>query len=148
MSLCYTMRSSGWFASNEKMGESIKKLHLKIPDAIFGILQPTGCRNSKEAEATWLLEAAIDVARELQTRGVLPIMRDSVPTHEQNSHEIHIPLCQDDIDFLTDISKKEGGSRGKLVRELLFAAHTVAHDCRDSLTHIGLVAKLREFFAE
>jgi hypothetical protein len=127
------------------MGESPKKerkLHLKIPTAMVEIvLRPTGCRNSPEAEASWRLSAAAVAVRELKPKGILPIFKTINDYRDDpQARELHIPLKEDDIRLLTEISSEEGGSRGELVRKLLMTTQKIIDDCPDSLNHDGLIA--------
>ncbi|MCL5666882.1 MAG: hypothetical protein M1383_03870 [Patescibacteria group bacterium] len=128
------------------MGEQ-KKFHLKVPDAVLASLKPTGCRASPESEAAWRLAAAIVVARELAGTGILPILKDAEAEDQPSPAEMHIPLSEDDINFLTEISELEGGSRGKLVRQFLFTAQKAVEEFPAVLTRKGLEAQIRKMFA-
>ena len=129
------------------MGEPTKKgrlhvLHLRIPAAMLEtILRPTGCRNSPEAEAAWRLGAAAVAIRELRPRGILPIFKD-IDDHRDSpqTKDLHIPLEENDLQLLTDISADEGGSRGELVRKLLLTTQRIIDECQSSLNHDGLAA--------
>ena len=128
------------------MGESAKrmerKLHLKLPAAMLAtVLRPTGCRNSPEAEAAWRLGAAAVAVRELRPKGIIPIFKDVEDYRDDlQTRELHIPLKEDDLRILTQVSVEEGGSRGELVRKLLLSAQRIIDDCPGSLNHDGLVA--------
>jgi hypothetical protein len=129
------------------MGESTtSKLHLKLPAAMLEALRPTGCRASKEAQAAWLLGAAIEVARELKLKGELPIIGLAIHNDGVRPKEINIPLSREQIAFLTETSREEGGSRGLLTREFLATAQKVAGDFQGCLNHEGLVKEIKKLF--
>jgi hypothetical protein len=127
------------------MGESAKmerKLHLKLPAAMLAtVLRPTGCRSSPEAEASWRLGAAAVAVRELRPKGIVPIFKDIDDYRDDlQTKELHVPLREDDLRLLTQVSVEEGGSRGELARKLLVSAQRIIDDCPGSLNHDGLVA--------
>lgn len=134
------------------MGESadkkkVQKLHLRFPEAMSATFQPTGCRHSPEAEAAWRLHAAVSAARELLTFGELPIFHDLEDMIDSSrAEEIHVPLPEEDVSFLTEVSETEGGSRSKLVRLLLLTCDRVVKACPKSLTSEGLVREILRNF--
>jgi hypothetical protein len=123
-------------------------LHLKLPAKMIEDLQPTGCRNSKEAEASWRLGAAIDVVREFKSRGQMPILGLAPDEGNIKPKEMHIPLAEAQISFLNDTSREEGGSRGKLTRELLATAHKAVKGFQGCLNHEGLVREIKKLFPD
>lgn len=125
------------------MGDA-KKFHLIVPTALLEILQPTGCRQSPEAEAAWLLHASIIATRETLVFGELPIFSDldDLKGSKPKEQELHVPLSEEDLKFLTELSEQEGGSRGKLARLMLLTCERILHETPRSLTSEGLAKEI------
>ena len=134
-----------FFAGNmEQPTKRERKLHLKLPTSMLAaVLRPTGCRNSSEAEASWRLEAAAVAVRVLEPKGLFPIFRDTEEYRDGSPvSELHIPLREEDLQLLTEISNKEGGSRGELARQLILATQRIVENYPGTLSHDGLVAEM------
>ncbi len=92
------------------------------------------------------MSLVIEVARQFKERGTLPILRQEVLPEKQCNKEMNVPLCAEDIEFLTRTATAEGGSRGKLTREFLMTAKVAIDGCTCSLTSEGLVKEIKKLF--